>query len=97
MKMKLFLIIGLIFCTSLIACRSSYVVRERPAEVVYTRPTPPSAGYVWIGGNWIWRGGRYIRQEGHWERRRVGLVWVDGHWRSTHRGWIWEPGHWRRI
>jgi hypothetical protein len=97
MKIKFVLILSSFFCFSLIACRPTYVVRERPAEVVHKRSAAPSAEYVWIGGNWIWRGGRYVWEEGHWERRRTGVAWVDGHWKNSRKGWTWEPGHWRRI
>jgi hypothetical protein len=79
------------------SCGPTYVVRERPAEVVYMRPAPPSADDIWITGDWAWTGGRYLWHEGHYERRRPGSRWDEGHWINTHSGWRWMRGHWRRY
>ena len=82
---------------SLSSCVVHAVVRERPAEVVYVRPAPPSREHIWITGDWVWVGGRYEWREGHWERPRQGARWETGHWQDTGRGWKWIPGHWRRL
>ncbi len=74
--------------------RERYVVRERPAEVVYVRPASPSPQHIWISGDWIWSGGGYHWREGHWERRREGRSWHEGHWQNTQYGWKWMAGHW---
>ncbi|HVZ96545.1 MAG TPA: YXWGXW repeat-containing protein [Chitinophagaceae bacterium] len=72
-------------------------VKVRPAEtVVVTRPPAPSARHIWIEGEWVWRGGAYVREPGRWVLPKRGYVWVPGHWKSTRRGWYWIPGHWRR-
>ncbi|HTQ26543.1 MAG TPA: hypothetical protein VMI35_00370 [Puia sp.] len=86
------------FCIAALAsCTATYVVRERPAEVVYVRPAPPSHEHVWISGDWVWVGGRYEWHEGHYERRREGYRWEDGHWQTVRGGYKWVPGHWKTI
>jgi len=87
----------LIALFSLVSCAPTYVVRERPREVVYVRPAPPSREHIWISGDWVWTGGGYQWREGHWERPRGGARWADGHWQNTNRGYRWVPGHWQRY
>jgi hypothetical protein len=79
------------------SCTSTYVVREKPREVVYVRPAQPSREHIWIGGDWLWIGGRYEWREGHWERPRAGNRWREGFWQNTRRGYKWHPGHWERY
>jgi WXXGXW repeat (2 copies) len=79
------------------SCTATYAVRERPREVVYVRPAPPSREHIWISGDWFWIGGRYEWREGHWDRPRHGATWRDGHWQQTRRGWKWVPGHWQHF
>lgn len=86
-----------IFSFSSCVVHERYVVRERPAEVVYVRPAPPSPEHIWISGDWVWSGGGYRWREGHWERRRQGVRWEDGHWQNTNHGWKWVPGHWQNF
>jgi len=95
MKNYLLYFIAMITIASMVSCTATYVVRERPAEVVYTRPAPPSRDHVWISGDWVWAGGRYEWHEGHYERRREGYHWAEGHWQEAKGGWKWVPGHWR--
>ncbi|MDR3713983.1 MAG: hypothetical protein P4L51_14265 [Puia sp.] len=92
-----FLAILLAGTVSFSSCTVRAVVRERPAEVVYVRPAPPSREHVWITGDWVWVSGRYEWREGHWERPRPAARWESGHWQDTGRGWRWIPGHWRNI
>jgi len=82
---------------SLVSCAPAYVVRERPREVVYARPAPPSREHIWISGDWVWTGGRYQWHEGHWDRPHRGSRWQEGHWQDTPRGYRWVPGHWQRF
>ncbi len=96
MKKYLLPFIAALGVISLVSCAPTYVVRERPREVVYFRPAAPSPVHVWVGGDWIWRGGRYEWREGHWENPRGRAHWVDGHWRAARGGWVWVPGHWQR-
>lgn len=73
---------------------TSYTVRERPAEVVYTRPPRPSPNHIWVSGNWVWRGGRYVWEEGYWTLPRSRAHYVEGYWSHGRKGWLWHPGHW---
>lgn len=57
---------------------------------------PPYGGAVWVGPEWVWRGGRYECVPGYWAHpRRAGAIWVPGHWKYSRRGYKWVPGHWR--
>lgn len=78
------------------SCEGSYYVTERPADVVYTRPVAPYAGAVWVEGDWVWQGGRYVHTNGYWTRPRGNRVWVSGSWNRGPRGYTWRRGHWGR-
>jgi hypothetical protein len=95
MKKYVVYITATILVASMASCAPTYVVRERPAEVVYARPPAPSYDHIWITGDWIWEGGRYQWHEGHWERRREGYRWQEGHWQTAKGGYKWVPGHWQ--
>jgi len=91
---------GILLALSLFAgvfAEAQFVVKVRPAvPVVRVRPVLPSPRHVWVNGDYVWRGGRYIYIDGYWaeppHRRRH---WVEGHWKHTRRGWTWIPGHWK--
>ncbi len=97
MKPRMLILATVMAIAVLSSCTATYVVRERPREVVYTRPAAPSYGHVWVTGDWVWQGGRYQWREGHWEVPRRGMRWADGHWVETPRGYKWVPGHWQRF
>ena len=84
---------------SFAACtvRETYVVRERPPEVIYVHPAPPSPNHVWVTGDWEWMGGGYHWHEGHWETRREGVRWHEGRWQNTPNGWKWQHGTWENY
>ncbi len=77
------------------SCSGEYYVQSQPSEVVYERPAAPYPGAVWIEGDWVWSGGTYVHQPGHWARPRNGRVWVAGSWYNGQRGYAWRRGHWR--
>jgi Carboxypeptidase regulatory-like domain/WXXGXW repeat (2 copies) len=57
----------------------------------------PRRGFVWVEGGYDWRGRRYVRRPGHWERLRLGRQWHGGHWewQVDHYGWVlggWSEG-----
>jgi hypothetical protein len=83
---------GALFMSS---CAGEYYVQAQPTDVVYVRPAAPYAGAVWIEGDWVWSGGGYVHQPGHWVRPRAGRVWVAGNWYHGPRGYAWHRGHWR--
>jgi hypothetical protein len=95
MKKYVWYVVLIITLGSIASCGPTYVVRERPAEVIYERPGPPSREHIWITGDWAWEGGRYAWHEGHYERRRQGYRWEEGHWQNNKGGWRWTRGHWR--
>jgi hypothetical protein len=95
MKKYVWYFVFAIILGSVASCTTTYVVRERPAEVVYVRPAPPSREHIWITGDWFWEGGRYVWHEGHYERRREGYRWEEGHWINSRGGWKWSKGQWR--
>jgi len=86
------LLAGSLFMT---ACEGSYYVTTQPVDEVYVRPAAPYYGAVWIDGDWVWRGGRYVHVAGHWARPRAGRVWVSGSWYRVNRGYRWHRGYWR--
>ena len=96
MKKYILYLIMVVFAFSLVSCTASYVVSDRPAEVVYTRPVAPGPNYIWIGGDWVWAGGRYQWHEGYWDNRHNGRRWQDGHWSHVQGGNRWEKGHWHK-
>ncbi|HZT23913.1 MAG TPA: YXWGXW repeat-containing protein [Verrucomicrobiae bacterium] len=78
------------------ATSTTVVVQEPPppppAETVVVAPAP---GYVWIDGEWVWRG-HWVWVAGHWAPPPPGYhIWVHGYWYHGPRGWHHVPGHWR--
>jgi len=64
-----------------------------PAPMVVVQPGP---GYVWVDGEWEWRGG-WVWVGGHWVRPPfVGAWWIHGYWYHGPHGWYHQPGYWRR-
>jgi WXXGXW repeat (2 copies) len=78
---------------------AQFVVKIRPAGPVYrARPAAPSAGHIWVGGNYVWRGGQYIYEDGYWAMPpNRGMRWMEGHWKHRRGGWVWIPGHWKTF
>jgi hypothetical protein len=75
------------------------------AEVVVEDPAPPppqvevetvapDPTFIWVGGNWEWRG-RWVWFGGHWDRPHLGRVWVHGGWAHRGNGRVWVAAHWR--
>jgi hypothetical protein len=95
MKRKVFYLTLFISSILIASCGPTYVVREKPEDVVYLRPAPPSDEYIWVSGDWLWTNGKYVWHEGHYEVRRPGYRRVEGHWINMGGGWRWVPGHWK--
>ena len=53
--------------------RAEALVFERPmpAPMVEHAPPPPSAGYNWVPGHWVWRGAEWIWVGGHYVQAAV--------------------------
>jgi WXXGXW repeat (2 copies) len=75
---------------------SEMVVSDRPADPVYVRPVAPGPGYVWIDGDWYWRGGNYTYRRGYWAAPRVHRVYTPGTWHQRGSGWYRQRGGWHR-
>lgn len=99
--MKKIMFRGLILLTislfSSVYAEAQFVVKIRPvAPVVRVKPVMPSQRHVWVNGDYVWRGGRYVYINGYWTEPPFRKHrWVGGHWKHTRRGWTWIPGHWR--
>ena len=63
-----------------------------PVETVVVSPGP---GYIWVGGEWVWRNG-WLWVGGHWAYPpHPHGIWVGSRcWQGPH-GWYFERGHWR--
>jgi len=96
--MKKLLIIPLLYVSiSLLSCSGSgYVVTNRPNQPIYERPISPGVGYIWIDGDWRYRGNSYMWQEGRWDRQRGNRQWQTGTWQNRGNGFSWRSGRWHR-
>ena len=47
------------------------VERPMPAPMVEHAPPPPSAGYNWVPGHWVWRGFEWAWAPGHYVQAAV--------------------------
>ncbi|WP_153799665.1 YXWGXW repeat-containing protein [Foetidibacter luteolus] len=94
---KLFLAAAFLLGITLSSCatQSRVVVRERPVARVVVAPPPPYPGAVWVGEEYIWRGGRYRYVAPHYVRPRRAQVWVPGRWSPARGGYVWIGGRWR--
>lgn len=79
---------------SLAGCAGEYIVSTQPSEPYYVRPASPGVGYVWVDGDWYWRGGRYVYRNGYWARPHGARVWVGGSWYRHGNGYRWRRGYW---
>jgi len=64
---------------------------------IYATGSAPFSGAVWIGPEWVWRGGRYDCVPGYWAKpqHRKQHRWIPGRWKYSRRGYVWVPGRWR--
>jgi outer membrane lipoprotein SlyB len=63
-----------------------------PVETVVVAPSP---GYVWVPGEWLWRG-RWVWVSGRWAYPpRPHARWVHGGWVHHRHGYVWTSGCWR--
>lgn len=85
--------LSILSCLVLASCSAGYVT-TRPADVTYVRPAAPGPDYVWIGGEWEYRGGNYQWHEGSWQKHREGHEYKAGYWENGKNGYKWHKGHW---
>ena len=68
---------------------------EPPPPQVEVVPAAPDPTYIWIGGNWEWRGS-WVWVNGYWGHRPyVGAVWVHGRWGWHGHRRVWVRAGWR--
>lgn len=89
------MIAGLLAVTLWSCGPGSVVVSTQPAPPVYVRPAMPHPGWVWVDGDYYYRGGRYVYRQGYWAAPRQGRVWMGGGWERRNNGYYWRRGHWR--
>lgn len=67
-----------------------------PALPAETIPKPPvsEAELVWRPGDWLYVGGSYRYDPGHYEPRSDHTLWTRGHWTGTRGNYAWVPGAW---
>ena len=88
-------ILALAVSMTMISCEGTYTVTARPDPPIYNRPVSPGGNYVWIDGDWYYRGGRYNWREGYWAQPRGSRVWISGSWEQRNNGWYWRRGRWQ--
>jgi len=71
------------------------VTEAAPAPIVETMTIAPGPAYIWIGGNWVWRG-HWVWARGHWDRPpRPGAVWVPHRYEYRNGVHVYIRGGWR--
>lgn len=66
-----------------------------PPPQVEVIPVAPDPTFIWIGGNWEWRGS-WFWVGGRWAPRpHPGALWVRGHWGYRGHYRVWVGGGWR--
>lgn len=92
----MYVVLAIITMMSAYSCSSGHYVSAQPDAVVVTRPASPGPNYIWVDGDYYWRGGRYNYRQGYWARPRAGRVYRSGAWSQSPRGYYWRRGGWRR-
>ena len=97
MKKFLFLSPLILMFVFIAGCRPArIVVRERPMEPHYVQPLVPGPNYIWHNGEWIRHGNTYVYHKGFWIKAQTNKrYYVAGHWQRRRLGWVWIRGHWR--
>ncbi len=96
---KIFLLLSTLFFILIYVAGcgpTAVVVRERPyPPPMYVRPVAPAPNYIWVSGEWIYRGNGYVYRQGYWRAPRPRYhYYTEGHWQQRRQGWVWIHGHW---
>jgi hypothetical protein len=67
---------------------------RQPPPPPQNEPHDNRAGFVWVAGEWDWRGGKYEWVAGHWERERAGQQWRPGRWEQRDGAYVKTSGDW---
>jgi len=67
-----------------------------PAQVEVIPPAPGDLSvWVWVPGEYVWRG-QWVWRGGRWAARPyAGAVWIHGGWGWRGHRRIWVGAHWR--
>jgi len=85
-----------VLAVTLWSCGPSRVtVSAQPEAPYYVRPVAPHPGWIWVGDDYYWRGGRYEYRHGYWAAPRPNHVYVQGRWEHRGNGYYWHRGGWR--
>lgn len=93
--LKFFTMFAILFGT--LTTNAQIIIKVRPGPpVVRVRPVSPGPRHIWINGEYILQGNRYIYTDGYWAVPPPNYrYWKEGHWKKRRGGWIWIRGHWR--
>ena len=73
------------------------VEHPMPAPIVEHAPPPPSVGYNWVPGHWVWRGFEWSWAPGHYVQAAVPpmpAVIVETPPPRPSPEHVWVQGHW---
>jgi hypothetical protein len=72
------------------------VTPPAPLNLFERVPPAPGSKYVWLPGEWAWRGRGYVWIPGRYMRpREPNSIWTPGHWALAPEGHpTWVEGHW---
>ena len=58
-------------------------------------PPPPQPGAVWVAGAHRWDGHAYVYEKGHYDRPpRPNARYEQGHWEQRGKGKVWVNARW---
>ncbi len=84
-------------CVSVLNGCVATIETEPPPPRVEVIGAAPAPGYVWIGGNWAWKGA-WVWQAGRWEAPPShDAVYIHGYWRHGSTGYSYMEGHWNKA
>ena len=76
--------------------QAEVIVETPPPDQIEVITVAPAPEFVWVGGWWVFGGGRYSWHSGHWERPPYPrAAWQPGHWDRARDGHVWVRGRWR--
>ena len=84
-------------CAGMARAETLIVERPMPAPMVEHAPPPPSAGYNWVPGHWVWRGFEWTWAPGHYVPAAVApmpAVIVETRPPRPSPEHVWVQGHW---
>ncbi len=88
-----FLVLVFFLCSCL---PGQAIISTRPDTPISARPPRPYPYYVWVDGDWIWTGARYMYKPGYWTAPQPHSVYTAGSWERRGNGWHWKKGRWHR-